>query len=277
MQRKKFFSGLVFFGIVALAIFSGAEESQPFPSTNRMNENENQFVPSADRIKAQVYFFEQRYQIQNVYEKLVDNYGDSHENLYGTRNFREILRGVLYRGGANNKFNKYQKRNNTNPLQNHGLENLCEEGFARAVYLYETNFDTAKKSVRCKSFTGESVSENEFADDRQKLNNFAYQQLTAFDETNEEKFIKMIHDALTGKIESPIYMHCWNGWHASGMVSAMALQQFCNWTPEHALNYWTQNTDGNSSGYEKVKARIRGFKPYSAYKITADMQRLVCR
>lgn len=228
-------------------------------------------------IESQVHFFEQRYQIQNLNQKLVDNFGDNFDGLYGTRNFREVLRGVLYRGGANNKYNKHQKRNNTNPVQNHGLENLCEEGFASAVYLYDTNFDSAKKSVRCKSFAGESVSGNEFARSRQSGNSFTYQQLTAFDERNEEQFIKLIFDAITGKTEAPIYMHCWNGWHASGMVSAMALQQFCNWTPDQALSYWFQNTDGNTDGYDKIKDRIRGFKPYSKYRISSKIQRLVCQ
>lgn len=154
-------------------------------------------------IENQVHFYEHRYQFQNLNQKIVDNFGDNFDGLYGTRNFREVLRGVLYRGGANNKYNKQQKRSNTNPIPNHGLENLCEEGFASAVYLYDTNFDSAKKSMRCKSFAGESASGNEFARDRQNGNSFTYHQLTAFNEENEEQFIKLIYDALTGKAASP--------------------------------------------------------------------------
>ncbi len=224
----------------------------------------------------QARFYERRYQFQNPNQKLVDNVGENYDNLYGARNVREVLKGVLYRGGANNKYNKYRKRNNMNPLQDHGIENLCKEGFTRSIYLYETNFESAKKSVSCQSFKGEKNVDASFALQRQRGNQIKYEQITAFDAKNEKKFLKMIFDAINGTIDSPIYMHCWNGWHASGLVSAIALQQFCNWAPDRALDYWMANTDGNSSGYEKVKARIRNFKPHPEFLISPQVQQQVC-
>lgn len=228
------------------------------------------------QLSDQVRFYQNRFQFQGPNQKLVDNVGENHDSLYGARNFREVLRGVLYRGGANNKYNKIEKRNNMNPMPNHGLKNLCQEGFAGAVYLYETNFSGAQKSASCQSFANEDVSGNVFAEKRKSSNVVKYAQMAAFNEANEEKILSVIFDAVTGKTESPLYMHCWNGWHASGLVSAMTLMQFCDWSPEKALQYWIENTDGNSSGYEKVKARIRNFKPYVKFQISAQTKQLVC-
>src|SRR5688572_20250145 len=56
-----------------------------------------------------------RYGLPSATRKLVDNRGNGYENLYGTRNFRSVLANRLYRGGANNSYNRYGSRSNTNP------------------------------------------------------------------------------------------------------------------------------------------------------------------
>ena len=40
-------------------------------------------------------------------------------------------------------------------------------------------------------------------------------------------------------------MHCWNGWHASGYISALSLRQFCGVSGSDAVAYWIRNTDNN--------------------------------
>lgn len=207
--------------------------------------------------------YEQRYQLNSLNEKLVDNRGDGYENLYGVRNFRKVLKGVLYRGGANNSYNKYGKRSNTNPLPDLGLKNLCSEGFGVSVYLYETNFSTAPKQVNCS--TVES-----------KTNTLRYYQLTAADIENTTVYLEMIYKAIKGQAASPIYMHCWNGWHASGLVSALALRQFCEMSGNEALSYWMQNTDGNTAGYDSIKKRIVDFQPLPQFKISPEEQAQIC-
>lgn len=207
--------------------------------------------------------FDQRYQLKSEFEKLVDNRGEGYENLYGVRNFRQVLKGILYRGGANNLYNKYGQRENQNPLPTLGLKNLCSEGFGVSVYLYEKNFSSAPKAVNCT--TVESTQ-----------NSLKYMQLTAANTENTEVYLDLIYQAVKGRGASPIYMHCWNGWHASGLVSALALKQFCGFSGEQALNYWTKNTDGNSSGYESIKKRIVDFKPLSKYKISVEEQNQIC-
>ena len=85
-----------------------------------------------------------RYNLNCLNDKLVDNRGEGYDSLYGTRNFRPILHGIAYRGGANNYYHKQNKRNNKNPMPMDGLENLTEEGFSKVMYLYTTNFDYSK-------------------------------------------------------------------------------------------------------------------------------------
>lgn len=207
--------------------------------------------------------YEQRYQLNSLNEKLVDNHGDGYESLYGVRNFRKVLKGILYRGGANNSYNKYGKRSNTNPLPDIGLKNLCSEGFGASVYLYETNFSTAPKQVNCS--TVES-----------KANTLKYSQLTAADVENTTVYLEMIYKAIKGEGKSPIYMHCWNGWHASGLVSALALRQFCGMSGKDALSYWMRNTDGNTEGYDSIKKRIVDFQPLAQFKISTEEQNQIC-
>src|SRR4051812_16425061 len=73
------------------------------------------------------FTFQQKYNLPNSSAKLVDNYGNGYEDLYGTRNVRAVLSGILYRGGANNYYHKVEPRDNHNPLPDDGLENLCKE------------------------------------------------------------------------------------------------------------------------------------------------------
>lgn len=207
--------------------------------------------------------YDQRYQLQTLNEKLVDNHGDGYENLYGVRNFRQVLKGVLYRGGANNSYNKYGKRGNQNPLPTMGLKNLCNQGFGTSVYLYETNFSTAPKQVNCNTVESKS-------------NSLKYLQLTAADVDNTTVYLQMIYNAIKNTEAAPIYMHCWNGWHASGLVSALALRQFCGMSGKDALSYWMKNTDGNTDGYDTIKKRIVDFQPLSKFNISAEEQAQIC-
>jgi hypothetical protein len=211
----------------------------------------------------QIYDFDHRYQLNNWGQKLVDNFGEGYEDLYGVRNFRVVLKGLLYRGGANNAYNKYGKRNNQNPLPDLGLKNLCQQDFKSAVYLYDTNFSKAPKSMNCQNSQGQK-------------NQITYTQLNALNEANTKSFLKMIYSAIKEEIPSPIYMHCWNGWHASGLVSTLAIRQFCGLDANAALSYWMANTDGNSNGFANIKKRIQNFVPYPEFQISEQEQREIC-
>lgn len=204
--------------------------------------------------------FDLRYELDSLTEKLTDNKGKGAAEFYGTRNLRMVLPGVLYRGGANNKYLN-PPRSNTNPLPTIGLKNLCEEDFSAAVYLYSENFSKAPKSMTCKNTSHQT-------------NTLQYKQYAAAGEN--EKILKMVYDRIKGKLKGPIYVHCWNGWHSSGLISAMALKQFCGFTNAQADAYWVKNTDGNSSGFQTLRARIRNFKPYTKLAITRAEREAIC-
>ena len=74
---------------------------------------------------------------QNVFaqEKIMQAGGQFH----GIRDYREVMPGVLYRGGANNGHA---------PLKQGQLSVLCEEGMGTAVYLYKTGF-TGPSATHC--------------------------------------------------------------------------------------------------------------------------------
>ena len=74
----------------------------------------------------------------------------------------------------------------------------------------------------------------------------------------------------------PVYLHCWNGWHQSGYVSAMILMQFCGYTNQQARTYWEQNTDGAYKKFDNVKNMIANFTPFKDYKIDKETQAMLC-
>lgn len=204
-------------------------------------------------------FYHERYGLPSPYAKRVDNRGNGFENLYGVRNFREVLKGVVYRGGANNVYNKYGSRDNSNPLPPIGLRNLCQEGFGVSVYLYTTNYETADPSQTCNSIRG--------------ANRLDYLQMDP--RRNPRDILRLVHAAIVEPDNGPIYLHCWNGWHASGLISALALRQFCGVSAEAAVIYWERNTDGDSN-YPHIKSQIRAFSPYNDLQISASAQRAIC-
>ncbi|RZA00825.1 MAG: hypothetical protein EOP11_17940, partial [Proteobacteria bacterium] len=201
-------------------------------------------VPDASASKVIGEATRARYgKLKDATAKLVDDRGNGFEALYGVRNFRAVLNGVYYRGGANNYYHRTNKRGNENPLPNDGLMNLCEEGFTDAVYLYPTNAGTAPKITRCRTADG---AEN-------VLN---YQQITGLDAKNNRKLLTIVQNHLRNERLGGVYMHCWNGWHASGYAAAITLRQFCGFTGDQAAQYWTKNIDKVEVG-EHVRTAIR--------------------
>lgn len=210
--------------------------------------------------------YRSRYPLSTAAQKLVDNKGRGPAHLYGTRNFRAVLNGVYYRGGGNNKYHN-PPRANSNPLPTAGLRNLCEEGFSRAVYLYAENYETAPHSLRCRTQNG-----NESTLEYKQISPLAHQ------ESDLKALLVMIHRHAQDSRLGPIYDHCWNGWHASGYVAASALRQFCGFSAEQAVAYWNLNTDGNNegAGYDRIRARIRAFRPFPGLALSARERAVLC-
>lgn len=231
--------------------------------TNQDNGSQGVNEPAAFNLKAQADYYKQRYGLKDPYTKLVSNKGDGYESLYGVRNLRLVLHGIYYRGGANNLYNKYGTRDNSNPLPAIGLKNLCNEGFSDSVYFYSTNYSSSTKTANCVNLD----RENSVLD---------YGQISILSSGNEKKLLQRVYEHIKGIRKGPMYAHCWNGWHASGYGAAISLQQFCGWTPAQAQAYWVKNTDGNSVGYESVENKVKNFKPMPEFKITAEEKAAIC-
>ena len=206
------------------------------------------------------------YHLKHTTQKLVDNRGRGYEPLYGTRNVRFVLRGLVYRGGANNATHRTRPRDNRNPLPLEALRNLCAEGFGAAVYLYPTNFSTAPREVLCSLRTG----------GRGKIR---YRQLSPKNKAEMRAILEMIHTAAhDSEASRPIYLHCWNGWHASGLASALILRQFCGLDRDLAVRYWDANTDGhNQEGeHEGFRQLIAEFVPYPDLSLPPERKQKLC-
>lgn len=200
-----------------------------------------------------------RYKVRCVQEKITDNQGNGHEDLYGTRNFRAILHGVAYRGGGNNYYHRTDKRNNKNPLPLDGLNNLLDEGFTSSVYLYTENFETSPTLLINDEF-----------------DTLTYFQLGGNTTSSRDSILMLTYNAIVNPNFGPIYLHCWNGWHQSGYVSAILLKQFCGYSTEKSLHYWEDCADNWTRGYDRIRDAIRLFNPIEKYKIRKSLSDAIC-
>lgn len=210
-------------------------------------------------------YYKNRYVESDLMYKVTDNKGNGFDSLYGTRNMRPILHGVAYRGGANNYYHLTDKRHNHNPIPLDGMSNLCTEGFSKGVYLYRENFEDSPLGDTC------SCSNDSW-------NNFEYYQKDYFDDQHIKDMLEMTYQSATMDSVGPIYLHCWNGWHASGYISAVILKQFCGYSNWDAVNYWDLGTDGanTSPRYQHQRERIKAFEPYSEFNISDSLQDCLC-
>ena len=210
-------------------------------------------------------YYKNRYHESDLMYKITDNKGNGFDSLYGTRNMRPILHGVAYRGGANNYYHLTDKRHNHNPIPLDGMNNLCKEGFSKGVYLYRENFENSPLGDTCSCVDG-------------GWNKFQYYQKDYYDSSDVYDMLEMVHESIIYDSIGPVYLHCWNGWHASGYISAVILKQFCGYSDWNAVNYWDLGTDGanTSPRYQHQRERIKDFKPYPEFLISDSLQKCLC-
>jgi len=165
--------------------------------------------------------------------------------FHGIRDYREVMPGVLYRGGANN---------GRGPLRQDQLTALCEAGFGTAVYLYRTGF-SGPTTVQCSKGSLHYVDEGWEGRGR-----------AAVDQD--------IYDAIKDK-NKPIFIHCWNGIHATGAVAATALMQFCSLSPQKAVEYWKVGVSRRVQ-YPSVIRNIESFQPNPKLQLTPEEQKQYC-
>lgn len=227
--------------------------------------NLDSLLNKKDTIALDYSFYKERYKETDLMYKITDNKGNGFDSLYGTRNMRPILHGVAYRGGANNYYHLTDKRNNHNPIPLDGMHGLCTEGFSKGVYLYRENFEQSPLGDTCDCING-------------SYNQLKYEQRDYFDSLHVYDMLKSTYESATQPEVGPVYLHCWNGWHASGFISAVILKQFCGYSDWDAVNYWDLGTDGanTSPRYQTQRERIKAFEPYREFMISDSLQACLC-
>jgi hypothetical protein len=172
-------------------------------------------------------------------------------NLQKVREVRPVLLNFLYRGGG---------PGGTVLLPPAATTSLCKAGFSSAIYLYDDK-SPSQQPVQCQDADG-------------KTNQLRYH-MTSFRDVRS--IFSEIHNAITSN-SGPVYIHCWNGWHASGEVAAKALMQFCDWSGNEAAQYWEDNIGdrGNIPKYGSIKRRVADFKPFSDLRLSQQVQDQVC-
>jgi hypothetical protein len=165
--------------------------------------------------------------------------------FHGIRDYREVMPGALYRGGANNGHN---------PLNQSELNALCEADIGTAFYLYRTGF------------TGPSVT-------RCSNGNLDYSY-----EGWEGRGRTIVHQHIYDTIKSkgkPVFIHCWYGIHATGAVAATALMQFCGISSKQAVEYWRVGVAPKLQ-YPSVIQSIMSFRPDPKLQLTPEEQTTYC-
>lgn len=106
------------------------QEQDLLETSSQANTSEDEFevlaeTPSHFDLKEEVIKYKERFKVTDTHSKITDNRGLGFRPLYGTRNVRVVLHGVMYRGGANNRY-FYKRRANMNPLPTEGLKNFAK-------------------------------------------------------------------------------------------------------------------------------------------------------
>ena len=201
--------------------------------------------------------------LDSVQTKLVNNKGIGPEHLLGVRNMRVVLHDILYRGGSNNFYRREAepKTYNSHPLPPWGITNLHQAGFGGAIYLYSKYFEEDYPEPALDSLFDLG---------------FNYSCQPDLNRDVVFTFFEEINSLIQSEKKEPLYIHCWNGWHQSGMLSAFTLMQFCGLNNQQALKYWEQNTDGAFKGYPHVKSEILKFKPFSEFNTDSTTRARIC-
>lgn len=145
----------------------------------------------------------------------------------GGQNFRTVIPGVLYRGGTG-------ASEGLSPEQ---LQVFCKEGFSSVTFSYRNG------NLGPVSCPGNSY-QYEFADPNGAQGAF--------------QFLSRVASAVKEN-KGPVFVHCWRGHHQSGQFAAYALELFCGFTAEQAVDYWNKTSNGDEQIGISVQKRIRWF------------------
>lgn len=164
---------------------------------------------------------------------------------------RPVLSGVLYRAGFKGGDRRHVG------LSAAQRDALCRAGFSSAWYIdfgSRTRFGTS------------SCAGNELA----------YHKATS---VKTRPVMQALHRVIDDPEQGPVLVHCMWGVHSSGIVAAMALMQFCDWSKAQARAYWhrTRNHAGCSGGCNAwFDKKLRSFRVDPGLRIDGERQRAIC-
>ena len=167
----------------------------------------------------------------------------------GLRSRQVVLKGVLFRSGGDGGLNS---------LSDKSVQGLCEEGVAVAYYLYPSVDFSNSGTHHCS-------------------NGVLEYKAGYFNSKQVKDILLDVMKAANGE-NGPVLVHCWNGWHASGEVSAYALRQFCGWNGDQAARYWADSIGDreNLGKYGFILKRIREFVPFVDITIAEEVRASIC-
>jgi hypothetical protein len=168
------------------------------------------------------------------------------KKIAGVRNVKSVLSGVLYRGGG---------PGGMVPIGSSGLRALCEAGFGKAIYLYTEGFSGAR-TVSCTGPNGEP-------------NAIRYE--TADYLSEKRAILSDVRSRIMDATKGPVLVHCWNGYHASGEIAAVALIQFCGYAAADAKSYWMRNQVG-----ARMISRVSRFREMPDLRVSSALETAIC-
>ena len=241
-RRRKINNGL---GIFLIAVSFSFISNAQGPTDSNMEEKSDKFG------------------LSSIEKRVIDNKGKGDLRFDGTRNFRVVLYDMVYRGGGNNLHlsDTIPKYYLWNPMPLYGLNQLQKVGFDKAYYLYSYNFDYWYPKHRIDSL---------------EKAGFDYVCEPSLNEALLSKYFQDIMSRANESQPGMIYIHCWNGWHQSGLLSAYTLMQFCDYSNDQALKYWEKCTDGNYKGFSSLKTKIKTYTPMEGYSFTEEQKKRFC-
>jgi len=253
-KRKKGMASLILIFIISTG--ASAQNSDETPSDLISQTNDS------IKVDSNVKVIKDQFGLSSIQTRVIDNKGRGDNRFYGTRNFRVVLYDLVYRGGGNNLHLKdtIPRYYLLNPMPLSGLRQLQNVGFDKAVYLYSKNFDYWYPPTRL-----DSLSESGF-------DYVCESNLSQYLDDYLADVMRRANDTSAGLM----YVHCWNGWHQSGLISAYTLMQFCDYTNAQAVKYWETCTDGNHRGFNKVITRIKEYVPSKKYYFTQEQKNRHC-
>jgi protein tyrosine/serine phosphatase len=171
---------------------------------------------------------------------------------------RPVLKGALYRSGT---------------PSDSALQTLCESGWKRVYSLYgeHTTQTGPRNSNMLRHGRDTRICEAEGGEKR----TLEWRSAPSSRMRNLPAIFADIIDSVRNPEHGPVLVHCWNGLHYAGMVSALALRQFCGLTAEQAEAYWRANAN-RGANYPLIIANLQTFKPIPDLALTAEEQAAVC-